>query len=330
MIIIVHLFINNLNFLVMKKTILICVALLALFTTFSSCSKQDDDQYGGLLVENHEELAKADLMQELEAYNSNFLNNAFQTRSFFSWFKRFCRVAYVDAVGGIIGTLYGPWGTLAGAALSSGLVYCSDLVYVQPLPILTRGGGPILEDDDLEELGFLVDMNPYAMDYVILSNPSGMFADSVGYNHNYILMNLAENNNLTSTDLGISQMVNLCCNKADSLTNNGRGNATNSDLLNLMNYYQLKSLCQNLMYHNSFDDFVDAFINLYPQYSYELNFIKSYINTLCNIEQDENDGTYAQGVLTTISNSNVSNDLKKRLGDAVITGNASARLWKFD
>ena len=311
----------------MKKAILVCLAVFAMFAMFSSCSKLDDNQYEGVMVENQEDLAKADLMQELEAYNATFQSNAIQTRSIFSWFKRFCRVVYADAVGGVAGSLYGPWGTLAGAALTSGMVYCSDAPYA--LPSLTRTGDPELEDDDLEEFLAIDEMNPYALDYVVLSNSNGMFSDSVGYDHNYILWNLAENNILTISELGIYQMAYSCCNKADSLTN-GRGDAINIDLLSSMNFNQLLALCQNVAYHDSFDDFVDAFISLYPSYAYELNFIKSYINTLCNIEQDENDGTYAQGVLSIVNNSNVSNDIKKRLGDAVITGNASARLWKFN
>lgn len=313
----------------MKKSILFYLALIVMFSTLFSCSRQDDDLSNGIKVENQDEVAKADLMQALEAYNAHFQNNAVPTRSFSSWFKRLYRVVYVDAIGAIFGSSFGPWGALAGAAFSSGLVYCSDANYVQPLLPLTRDGGPIIEDDDLEELNPLTEMNPYALDYVVLTNSSGMFVDSVGYNHNYMLRNLAENNKLTSSELGLFQMFNLCCNKADSLTN-GKGDATNLDLMFSMNYNQLKTLCENSAYHDSFDDFVLEFINLYPDYAYELFFLKSYVNTLCDIEQDENDGTYAQGVLSIITNSYVSNDIKKRLGDAVITGNASARLWKFN
>lgn len=313
----------------MKKVFLVYLAVFAMIATFSSCSKQDDYQSNGIKVERQDDLAKADLMQELEAYNVHFQSNAVQTRSFLSWFKRFCRVAYADAVGGIAGSLFGPWGGLAGAAFTSGLVYCSEYGLEEPLHPLTRGGGPSLEDDDLEELHFLTDMNPYALDYVVLTSSSNMFADSVGYNHNYILMNMAENNKLVNdTPLSLNIMANMCCNKADSLVS--RGSYQNLDLFLSMNFEQLKALCSNPNYFDSYDDFVAAFISLYPERSYELNFIKSYISTLCSIEQDENDGTYAQGVLSIITNSSVTNDVKKRLGDAVITGNASARLWKFN
>lgn len=78
------------------------------------------------------------------------------------------------------------------------------------------------------------------------------------------------------------------------------------------------------------ETFVADMIELYPEYEYELDFISDYISSLCSIPQSENDGSYATGVLHLISMSGVSVDMKKRLGNAVIAGNASARLWNFN
>lgn len=69
---------------------------------------------------------------------------------------------------------------------------------------------------------------------------------------------------------------------------------------------------------------------MYSEYTYELDFMESYIEALCLLDQAGNNGTYATGVLSIINNSNVDDSTKKRLGEAVITGNASAKLWNYE
>ena len=310
-----------------KYFIFLAVLLFGLLTTLESCNKQDDLKS----YELKETKEMKSLLIELENYNKAYFKDQPQmTRSLISRLKRLLRVTYVDAVGAIVGSLCGPWGAVGGAALCSGIVFCADGNLESGGPMLMRFDPIIDEPFEPEgpcQLDYIYD--DY-LDYTILPSILTACTDSIGYNHNSILRSLGENDMLDITPYNLNLVISSICNQADTLTNFGRGYYTNSDLLQSMNFYQLKALCENSNYTLSFDSFVAQFIILYPEYSYELSFLQSYITSLCNIDQPDNDGTYATGVLSLIYNSNINEALKKRLGDAVITGNASARLWNLN
>ncbi len=259
--------------------------------------------------------AVLELYEEFEAYNATFHNETNATRGF-GWLKRLWRTVYADAVGGIIGANFGPWGAVAGATLFSAIVCCAD-------------NQMAISDYPMQNTGY----NMYAdgLNSTVIYTPASIYTDSVGYYHNKILMHLNSHNLLsTSSKTKFISMINTICSEADNMYYNGRENTTNTTLIRYLDYLQFKNLCENPIYATSFETFAAAVANLYADYEVEMNFLATYVNVLCNIEQSQNDGSYAEGVLDIINNSNVDNDMKKRLGDAVITGNASARLWIFN
>ena len=313
----------------MKKYFFICATLLSVVLVFSSCSQQDEiieEEQSNVTTEKQ---AMRELKKELDNYNASFFRYIPETRSSMPWWKRLYRAVYVDAVGGIIGTLFGPWGTVAGAVSFSGIVICADIESQSspfpPFPSRTRS----LIEEEYEETPIYELMYTDALQSVVLTPNLTNCLDSTGYYHNRILKNLADSNLVSIAPLQIEVMIGEACNQAEQMSNNGKGNSTVFDLKVALNFNQLKALCQNAAYSSSSDAFVDALIDLYPEREDELIFLEDYIDVLCDIDHSNNDGTYASGVLNLISNSTVSDEMKVRLANAVIIGNASARLWNF-
>lgn len=124
-------------------------------------------------------------------------------------------------------------------------------------------------------------------------------------------------------------MVNSICNQAEE-SFSGRGNTTSSQLKDSLKIAQFNFFYQSTGWDYSLHDFILQLKMMYSEYTYELDFMESYIEALCLLDQAGNNGTYATGVLSIINNSNVDDSTKKRLGEAVITGNASAKLWNYE
>lgn len=319
----------------MKK---VFISLTLLVCILSSCNKQEETLVTHPEESITEKAAMNELMLNLKEYNTSFLieHSHNQTRGLWGWLKRLARTVYADAAGGLLGASCGPWGAVCGATISSAIVFMADKIgdgsAVHPplKPIITRGddfgefgGNPTGTDENY--------MNINALNYTVLSSNSGLWADSVGYYHNSILMHLNEDQMLDNNNsFFLNLTINRICQQADGMSANGRGSTTNSQLLSSISYSQLKTLLEDNTYSDSFDDFVNEIIALYPEHESELEFLKDYIEALCEIEQSQNNGTYAQGVLNLVHNSNISNTAKQRLGNAIIAGNASARLWNFD
>jgi hypothetical protein len=55
--------------------------------------------------------------------------------------------------------------------------------------------------------------------------------------------------------------------------------------------------------------------------------LEAFVDGLSEIDIDDYDGSYLNGVLHILDNSNISTTLKQKLGNIMITTNASAVLW---
>lgn len=312
----------------MKRNVFYLAVCMLAVSFFVSCSKQEDCSYQSNNEVSKDKQEMKQLINALEVYNAEYQKSRGLTRSFGGWFKKLLRVTYADAVGAVLGSNFGPWGAVAGGVSASALVYCEEenmpsqfsfaprrtyLEGYNPLPVLT---------DDNMNLGALIDV-------VLVSNIPAC-TDSVGFYHNKILMYLSNHNLLHINNNNTDSLTNAICEQAEEISENGKGTTTNSQLLQQLKFSQFKSAYPSMAMLETFDEFVDEYVVLYPEIEDYLWFVWEYISILCDIEPEDNDGTYAEGVLEIISESQVSNTVKKCLGEAVITGYASSRLWNFD
>lgn len=311
----------------MKKNVFFLAVLLCVITFFVSCSKQEDfsHQCNTEVPKDKQEMKQ--LIIALTEYNANYQNTHGVTRSFGGWFKKLLRVTYADAVGAILGCNFGPWGAIAGGVSASALVYCaeenlsSQYSFAPTRSIIHENLDPILMDGD---------MNLDALSNVVLVSNLPDCTDSVGFYHNKILLYLNTINFLHINNNNTDSLTNAICEQAEEISSNGRGTTTNTELLQQLKFSQFKLAYPSMAMLETFDEYVDEYVALYPELDDDLWFIWEYIGTLCDIDPEDNDGSYAEGVLEIIGESHVSNTVKKRLGEAVITGYASSRLWNFE
>ena len=320
----------------MKKNIILTCAIFVV-AFFASCNNQDSQIAEVKTPESADSQEMVKLLENLNAYNDAFYqehSNLFVqekaiTRAW-GW-GRWLRLIWDDARGAMRGAKYGGWGALAGAAICSLFSALEEDAIVETHPMHGNIiGGPINEPNEnghLDPIDETVPDRATFLEYTLLSVSLPMCADSVGYYHNSILYDYCVGNSLA---LDTALYVSAICNQAEAMSANGRGTTTNAQLLEELEFSQFASIYPTLKNKTSFASFVEDFEELFDDDPTEVAFLKNYVETLAGLDQDENDGSYAEGVLTLISNSQLSTDAKKRLGEAVITGNASAKLWNIE
>lgn len=298
---------------IMKKNVFYLVVLMIVASISVSCTVQDDCSLQSHSSETKENQEMEQLVLALENYNANYLENNIETRGIASWLRRLVRVTFADAVGALCGATYGPYGAVAGGVFSSVCAYCLDAnaEAEHRRANIERG----------------VKMN--ALTDVVFESNIPMCTDSVGFFHNKIIMNLYSNGMLYM-DKDNESLINEICYQADSLTLNENRPVSNEDFMKGLNLYRFIEAYPEMSSLETFEDYVKAYVNLYPGYEDELEILHDYISTLCGISPEQNTGLYITGALDIINKSQVNNTIKKRLGEAFITGYASSKLWNFE
>lgn len=78
------------------------------------------------------------------------------------------------------------------------------------------------------------------------------------------------------------------------------------------------------------DVYLDNLKKTYPNLRSKFSVVREFMSGLSNMDIDENDGNYAQKIIDLINNSNLDEDSKKELRNAIIIGNASYQLWTVE
>ena len=326
----------------MKKLFIYSFFAGLLLTFMFSCNKQESTQP----TINNEKQEMAALMVALDNYNATYfqdkvpasLRSNIPTRGSRSIWNKFIKVLRADAYGALCGLLFGGWGAVGNAALSSALACIElDAIDLDPIHPMISGGGlspngdPVIShEDDLIDMQITPIHLNYALENTVFVSQIPDCVDSVGFYHNKILWQINIDSLMDISENGIDTMISAICIQAEELTNNGRNGTTIAQLLQGVNFYQLKNAYENPINSLCDDSLRAAYITLFPEYEDEFDFIDNVVEALGEIDPEDNDGTYITGVLTLIRNSNLSTATKKRLGAAVITGNASSLLWNID
>ncbi|MBQ7513229.1 MAG: hypothetical protein IJS95_02425 [Prevotella sp.] len=321
----------------MKKLFIYSFFTCLLLTFMFSCSKQESVQ----TTVSDEKQEMAALMVALDNYNTAYFQNKAlfkrggRTRSFWDWWReRRKKVLNADAKGALIGLLTGGgWGAICGAVTNSALA-CINTRDITPIEmgnqIFSPNGVGISHDDDLIDMQLQHPEMNYALENTVFESDITDCIDSAGYYHNKILWQLNQDSLISFTNSGMATIIDSICVKAEELENNDRNGMLVSELLQIIRYNQLDSAYRIPSIVMSDDSLQAIYITLFPEYQSEFEFIDNYISGLNEIDPKDNDGSYADGVLSIIRHSNVSDAVKRRLGTAVITGNASSLLWNFE
>jgi len=247
-----------------------------------------------------------------------------QTRGFGKWLRKVLGIVVSDAVGGIFGTFVGgPVGCIAGATAASGGV---------------AGFGGTPEIMTRATLGNKLVMNKesVALNNVVLKNNTGMacqesaLCDSIGYYHNKVLLNMNNKNLLTpTTDIRTFNRevyINTCnvlgC---EASLEEAEKVANNKEIVSLV-----ENSPENFSNYEDMDVYLNNLKKAYPNLSSKFSVIREFMIGLSNLDIDENDGNYAQKIIDLINNSNLDEDSKKELRNAIIIGNASYQLWTVE
>ena len=229
----------------MKKLFVYSFFICFLLTLMFSCSKQESVQP----TANNEKAEMAALMVALDNYNAVYFQDKapfslqlqMPTRSGRSWWSKFKKVLRADAYGALCGLLYGGWGAISNAAISSALA-CIELDAITLVPTLpnpphfSNGGlspnGGIVGfiDDEYENQTPHYNIN-FALENTVYVSQITNCVDSVGYYHNKILWQLNSNNLISIDEDSIDTMISAICLQAEELDDNGRNGTTIAQLL---------------------------------------------------------------------------------------------------
>lgn len=332
----------------MKKTFFILMSIVMMIE-FSSCSNDDSIVVGSDFVSSvqsdsvisyaNQQVAFSELQNNIKQYNNEVfgVQNDYMTRGFFKniWasLKKVFTVLGADAVGaglGVVNTLGSPIIVTVGTGLICGIASSvgTALALSSNEPCKT----PILQSNQV-----LVD-NIFNPDSVVfrhvvpeVTSPFVLKMDSVGFYHNKIIENLFTNE---MSFEGFSALDDD--NKAEILLSSMKKEPYlvkyYGDKLNDKDYIEAGFKVSETMVEieNEAETEEEFFERLSEAGLTDPNIIgvlKDVLAGLNNLDLASDDGTYYQKMLDIILASNISDEAKEQLCNAVIIANASNHLW---
>lgn len=305
----------------MKTNVIIIGALMLIGISMSSCSNEDLTQEENKVENLEQEKELLNLQNQISELNTSTFGNSMYARGFGKWFRKVFGIVLSDAVGGIFGSLAGPGGTIVGATLASGGVAISGATpeFIARTAVTSN---PLEMNEE-----------SIALNNVVLkrnTNELPTLSDSIGYYHNKVLIDMNNKGQLVAT-----KDIKSLCNEVYLNTNNILGYEIPLDEYEkIANNKEIVSLIENSSENFADYEDMDKYLNnlrlAYPNLSSKFSVVREFMRGLANLNIDENDGNYAQKVLELINNSNLYENSKEQLRNAVIIGNASYQLWTVE
>lgn len=322
----------------MKKIILFLTISLLLI----SCSSDDSVNVGNtpasnaLVINDSSEVVSVcksinELNCQLEGSDS-----LSQTRGFGKWFKKIWRVFSADAVGALFGLKYGGVvGAAAGAVTMSTIAVVTDNNN-NSTHTNHKTGNKELDDALVEGLGEYVPHESLNSGVNLLPNTKIKGnTDSIGYIHNKVVNDIFANNHFgedsdsitNEEDIEVDTVLQWVSISTANLYNINEKDINKKLKENSAVYEDLKSIQEQTATIDNIDDYFNRWKQIHPEKSGELDILKEFFNGLLNDNIETSDGNYMDKVLDIISDSNLDEDMKQNLRNAVIVGNASHELW---
>ena len=276
----------------MKTKLLFMLLLCSLYCV--SCS---DDVKTDVKEKTEVEVNYVKLNEALNLYSQDFAAThatSTSTRGFWKWFRT---VLACDATGALLGSSLGGGGALIGGAIFSALG--ASCAYVVPRPELPN------------EVAFVRDI-PCLMEQ----------EDSIGFSHNAILLEIAEENEgIFDQNLTAEEWTNLIVPKAEKYGYS----LSASDEDAIMNNVKTMPLTSELM--QSDEQLISYYKAKAPEYAQQLDVIHSYVSTASLITNEDDLKEYTQGCVQIISDAQLPLTERKALVSSVVVAESSAILW---
>lgn len=302
----------------MKKLLLLVFATATL--CWQSCSRTDEQITDNEMVTTANSLSEEDiqgllqLRSDIQNYNMSISHT--ETRGLRSWITKALTVVAADGIGLLAGGA-GSSALFSGVALVAVLAGVDKVVYdvtVDTHP--TKSTRAVTDYTNL-----IIDHHGFTT----------IFADSVGYYHNQIVHTLLTDPIRThqfNTQLGFHKAYvfnDICNNMSIPPVANSNDTVQMQAIYNTaLTIGQMALLADT---HNDFFDYLRSSPATAKLVEAEADVLEAFVDGLSEIDIDDYDGSYLNGVLHILDNSNISTTLKQKLGNIMITTNASAVLW---
>ncbi|WP_028897460.1 hypothetical protein [Prevotella sp. HUN102] len=317
----------------MRKILLLIVLVFSLF----ACNSENEivqvekSTSGVVSNDNVQKIAVYNVQSQIDSLNHTMFTTEYgQTRGFFKFLKKFLFVTVADAVGGMLGSMITPAGTVAGATvmsgLASGLVSRTSADKIDMNIRLTRSA-------NANNPEIFMPMNP---DSIALNNLIPLkkdcsipeLSDSIGYNHNRILLELKAE--ATEEILDLDTMLTKIAQKTSKIYNVDEQIVLRDLQINRKIFDDVVSPEMDIEKMNSLTDYLNAWNQKYPEKTDELSVLKTFFEGVAQLKVEENDGQYLSKILDLISNSSLNPEMKQNLRNAFVVGNASYQLWNTE
>lgn len=278
----------------MKTKLLFMLLLCSFYCVSCSNEVKPDAKENAAIEANY-----VKLNETLDLYSQNFVashTTSVATRGrFWNWFKS---VLFCDASGAALGGLVGG----GGGALIGGILFSAcagSCAYVVPRPPL------------------------YGETAIVTDAPClSVEGDSIGFLHNSIISEIAEENEgIFENELTSEEWMNLIIPKAEKygcfVSENDK-----RTIISKMNEMPLSSeLIQND------EQLVSYYKTKMPECAQQLDVIKTYVSTASQIVNKDDLKEYTEGCTQIISETQLPIEERKALASSVIVAENSALLW---
>ena len=280
----------------MKTKLLFMLLLCSFYCVSCSNDVKTDAKENAVVEANY-----AKLNETLDLYSQNFVAShptSVATRGrFWNWFKA---VLFCDASGAALGGIVGG----GGGALIGGILFSAcagSCAYVVPRPPLS----------DQMEMAIVTEVPCLSLK-----------DDSVGFLHNSIISEIAEENEGVFEDnLTTEEWMNLIFPKAEKYGCSVSESDKNT-IISKMNEMPLSSeLVQND------EQLVEYYKMKMPERAQQLDIIKTYVSTASQIMCKDDLQEYTEGCTRIISETQLPVEEQKALASSVIVAENSALLW---
>lgn len=328
----------------MKKIITFALCVSMVLSSTTSCNNQEELNNADFTEQTQQTVALEQLNSEFAQFNQQkkIEGGGVETRSLKSFFRKFFCVIGADLLGAGTTLWGGPAAMVAGAAASSSWAICKvrkgslDLdvknhPYTQGISIgdgTDNGGGggignpgggfnkPITKRDN--NLGGLIP-----------NKPNLTFADSVGYFHNKVILEL-ENENPGWTTLDktkLSKELAAIVDKCVGATTDSK--VTDADVKQAAD--KADAIANIVAEANDVDELMDAMIAKYPNQKAKMNVFREVLKGFEQCKEMDQDGLgYAEDLLEILNKYNLDEKTMNQIVSAIVVANASSKLWNPD
>ena len=296
------------------KKLLFSLTLLIGILVLSSCSNQECAYTHESVVYETLEQSKQleDLCSKIETYNQTLPSLDTRGKKKWKWWQ-WAILGASDAIGGAAAGLFG--GVSASAVVATAWAAEVDQIVVK-VEVEKGGSHPIPY-----YTGVIIDNNDFKNNY----------ADSIGYIHNRALVELCSDSTKVQEFCAIDSngKITMITNTLNMVNNTNSFNQSSAEEKN--SAFDKAELIRKIA--NTADDLND-FISLLHENSSilgvtnsEIDVYEKYFTGLANAIETGDNGNYLNDILHFTDQSNLSSNIKRKIGNVIILANASFRLW---